>query len=87
MKTVHKYPVEMADAFKAEIPVGAKFISVQVQRGAPQMWWAVDTDMPLEERSFAVCGTGNPLHPVGAAREPLGSFQLYGGDLIFHLFG
>lgn len=41
-----------------EMPVGALVLDVAHQRGAICLWAMVDPDAPLQNRSFAVIGTG-----------------------------
>ncbi len=87
MITVHKIPVVLNDTFTWELPEGAQFLSLQVQRGDAQMWFRVDTRNALRRQSFAVVGTGNEI-PESMAHAPfLGTFQLSGGALVFHVFG
>ena len=89
MKTVHKYPVEITDEFWVEMPAGAEVLTVQVltvqvQQGEPFLWAKVDTAAPYRPHGFRLIGTGLP-----AGDDPgryVGSFQLEGGTLVFHLF-
>lgn len=48
------------------------------------LWVLVDPNAPEEPRSFSVYGTGHfmPDNPGTF----IGTFQMLGGDLIFHLF-
>ncbi len=64
--------------------MGAEFLSVQIQRDEPQMWFLVDPEADSEVRSFTVHGTGHPV--VGDDPLFLGTFQVMGGELVFHLF-
>ncbi len=82
--TIWKFPVPVADSFAVNMPVGARLLSVQVQHGEPVMWALVDPAASMELRRFHVYGTG---HPVGSeAGEFVGTFQIHGGSLVFHLF-
>ena len=81
---IWKYPVEATDSFLVEMPIGARILSVQVQRDEVCMWALVDPNAPTEGRRFNVYGTGHPIR-----RDPgefVGTFQLRGGALVFHLF-
>lgn len=88
MKTVvYKYPIRLG-IFTHEMPEGAEFLSVQVQRGEPQMWWRVDPFAPKQRRDFRVFGPGHEIDdsaPSGRFRY-LGTFQLDDGLFIGHLF-
>lgn len=87
MITIHKHAVPMEQTFTLDLPEGATFLSVQEQHGVAQMWFRVNTDMPIKAQLFEVCGTGKPLLPMGAVWPFLGTFQLDGGALVLHLFG
>lgn len=84
---VWKWPVPIIDVFEIDMPKGARILSVQVQRGEPQVWGLVDPSAPKETRTFVLLGTGN----VHASRlivdcDYVGTFQIEGGALVFHLF-
>lgn len=83
-RAIWKYPVHLTDQFGAHIPEGAEVLSVQVQHGEPQMWVLVEPDAPQRYRNFRVVGTGHPFDPAGW--DFVGTFQISGGDLVFHLF-
>ena len=87
MKTIYKYPVRMLENFTVEAPHGAEFFAVQVQGDEVQMWARVDTKYPLNTYRFGVFGTGHVLSGVGPTAPHIGTFQLSGGALVFHLFG
>jgi hypothetical protein len=44
----------------------------------------VDETKPIVPRNFATYGTGNPI-PDGPG-EYVGTYWVYGGSLIFHVF-
>lgn len=82
---IYKYPVRVG-AFTLELPRDAEILSVQVQDAQPYMWAIVAPDASLMSRQFEVFGTG---HPIITAAEDLifiGTFQLYGGTFVGHLF-
>jgi hypothetical protein len=83
--TIWKFPILIEDSFKLSIPRGSTFLDVQVQHGEPQSWWLVDPHEPKETVELRVHGTG---HPVSIAQplKHLGTFQMHGGSLVFHLF-
>jgi hypothetical protein len=84
MITVFKYPVKVSDEFDLALPADAHILTVQVQHGTPCMWALVDTEKPLETRHFRLAGTGHPI--AQDISRYLGTFQVDGGNLIFHLF-
>lgn len=83
--TIWKFNVPTVDCFSLEMPVGARILSVQAQRGAPQMWILVDPDAQYEIVWFRVLGTGHEL-PEGVGLEYVGTWQAGGGELVWHLF-
>ena len=85
MKTIYKYPVSAADEFSLELPIGARVLSVQEQRGEVQLWALIDTEAPKVVYRFALRGTGHPADGLESARF-IGTFQLRDGLLVFHLF-
>ena len=86
MLTIHKYSIPIEDRMFLELPAGAKILTVQVQTECPQIWALVDTEQPLEARFFRMVGTGHPITEDILSLSYIGTFQLQGGGLIFHLF-
>lgn len=84
MRTIHKFPVETG-AFGLYLPKGAKVLTVQAQAGQPQMWVLLDTDNETERRTFVTFPTGGEIGP-NLHLDYIGTFQLAGGNLVFHLF-
>lgn len=87
MFAVYKYPVQMIEDFTVQAPEGALFLDAQVQNGQVQLWARVDTRRPMADYRFGVVGTGHPLNDFNARAPHIATFQLAGGDLVFHLFG
>lgn len=86
MRTIYKYALPVADEFTIQMKFASRFniLSVQVQHGAPCLWAIVDSDEKDEPVRFILHGTG---HAMSAhADRHVGSFQLHGGSLVFHLF-
>lgn len=75
----------LPDKFECEMPEGAAILTVQTQGSEPKMWALVDPTRPRKTRRFATFATGQPV-PDGGDLRYVGTFQLDGGDLIFHLF-
>jgi len=77
---LHSYPTEHY------IPAGATFLALQVQHGEPQLWFQVPLPLRTEEQhNFVTRPTGEPYYP-GINETYLGTFQLDGGALVFHVF-
>lgn len=89
MKKIFKYEVLIRDHFNISMPKGAKILTVQAQHKVPQLWALIDPDEEETLRNFRLAGTGHDI-PADLHREGeykyIGSFQLFNGDLIYHLF-
>lgn len=85
MNTIWKYEIQADDETTLHLPKGAKPLSVQVQNGQPCLWCLVDDQESIyETRRFRLIGTGQPITDSGLVF--LGTFQLYGGSFVGHLF-
>lgn len=83
MSTIWKFPVKPG-AFSLRLPNRAEFLSVQPQQGVPMAWFRVssgDGSGP-RERHFHAYPTGGTLEDTD---RYLGTFQMHGGELVFHL--
>ena len=86
MLTIYKYPLgEPRDIIQFEMPANAEILCIQTQRGTPCIWAKVETNNQLENRIFQTIGTGHPIDD-DAPREHIGTYQLSGGALVFHVF-
>lgn len=82
--TIWKYILDIARTNRIAMPVGAEVLTVQVQRNSLCLWAKVHPDDELEDRLFAVEGTG---FDVKDAKETyIGTAQMAGGDLVWHVF-
>ena len=86
MLTIHKYPFAVDDYVNINMPRFSRVLSVQTQNDMPCVWALVDTDSPLEIKRFRLVGTGHPIKEKEENLEFIGTFQLLGGELVFHLF-
>jgi hypothetical protein len=87
MLTIFKYPIPVEDHFTLELPKDAKILTVQTQRGTPQLWAMVDSETEKEVRYFRLSGTGHPLgEDYLRIINYIGTFQIENGALVFHLF-
>lgn len=85
MKRVYKYPVEIADVQTILLPIGAQILSVQEQNGNAYLWAIVNPDTDSEPRRFRLYETGHNIETENLLKF-VGTFQLLGGRLVFHLF-
>ena len=86
MKTIWKFPVPVNDGNVLEMPEGAEILSVQAQGETPCLWALVDEQSARESRTFRTFGTGHPIHIDALDMEHVGTYQLHGGRLVFHVF-
>ena len=82
MKTIWKYPLEPGAV--VQMPAGAEVLCVQEQGGRACLWALVAPCARVESRTFAIYGTGHPLSD--RLGDYVGTFQLDGGGLVFHVF-
>lgn len=80
---IFKYPAPLSDSLLVEMPRRAQVLTVQVQHGQPQIWALVEDDGSAVARTFRWVGTGHTLERDG---NYVGTVQLEGGALVFHLF-
>lgn len=81
---VYKYPLPLGDWVTVQMPEGAIPLSVQVQWGNPVLWARVTVGQPPVAHHFRIAGTG---HDLGSnVGRHIDSFQLHGGELVFHVF-
>jgi len=86
MKAIWKNKLQVVDFQTVVIPVGSKILCVQTQGNEPCIWFInpnVD-EKKCEARRFAIIGTGHQKESIDGYY--IGTFQLDGGALIFHLF-
>jgi hypothetical protein len=97
MQTIWKYRLSLTDIQTIKVPSGSRVLSVQTQPDddypehiVPCVWFLVpDTDVERQgEITFLTCGTGNPILEDNVIKEYgfLGTYQLYNGELVFHVF-
>lgn len=65
------------------VPLGATFLSVQLQQHRTVMWFAVDPADAACGRTFQLIQTGDEV-PDGL--EYLGTLQYHEGQYVLHLF-
>lgn len=86
MKAIYKYPLGVNDTARLDMPKGADILALQVQRSLPCIWAMVDIPLPqIVRRRFRTFGTGHMI-PDGFDGTYVGTYQLSGGDLVFHVF-
>ena len=88
MKTIWKFPIPTTDIQEISIPQGAEILTVQMQGDMPCLWAIIDTDASLEPRTILTLGTGHKGLELSNGGQPryIGTYQIFGGSLIFHVF-
>jgi hypothetical protein len=85
MKTIWKYAVPVQDEFEIEMPMGSQVLSVQTQGSVPRIWVLVNPEEKAKlTRRFRVVGTGHEIEEEHI--EFIDTFQVNGGQYIFHVF-
>ena len=83
---IWKYALEVEDEQSILMPCGARLLCVQVQNEQPCLWALVDPGSQREFREIYTVGTGCSM-PAGLVPPYVGTYQLRGGSLVFHVFG
>lgn len=83
---IWKFVLALGDSQLVSMPKDATILSIQVQKGNLCMWALCNEDAKVVERRINIYGTGNPLPDYIGDFKYLGTFQIYGGDLVFHAF-
>ncbi len=85
MKTIWKFELEAMDRQFIDMPALSEVLCVQVQDGKPCVWAMVEPKNDLCAMEFRIYGTGHPIDNSEHLKY-IGSYQLYGGTLVFHCF-
>jgi len=85
MLTIHKHTLGPGLNI-IDLPMDAKILDVQMQHEQPQMWSLLNPKRPKVGRRFIVEGTGHEIQEIGAGLEYIGTFQMNGGALVWHVF-
>lgn len=85
-QVIYKYELRFLGDFNLEIPIGARVISIQNQHNKPIMWVLCDPKAEIESRKFRVILTGEKRKSSDLEGQFIGTFQLYEGDFVGHVF-
>lgn len=87
-KTIYKYPLSVTDFQEVLLPIGAEILTVQTQDETVCMWALVNPNEPQKEaRNIEIFGTGHSIgYDMGVSRKYISTFQMHGGQLVFHAF-
>lgn len=86
-KEIWKYELQTTGSQAIEMPIGAEILTVQTQNDIPCLWALVHPKESKEMRFIDVYGTGHNV-PFGMQeiKKYIGTYQLHGGTLVFHVF-
>ena len=83
--TIYKYPLDVTDKTQLDLPINAEILCVQVQRNVPCLWALVNTnERILETVTIETFGSGHPY--TDGKRKYIGTYQLYNGEFVGHVF-
>jgi hypothetical protein len=82
--TIWKIALENIDEQTIEMPANAEILSAQMQSETLCIWAMVNPRNEKVKRIFHIFGTGHSIPE--AKRKFIGTYQLYEGALVFHLF-
>lgn len=84
---VWKFQFEITDTFTIDMPDGARVLHVGLQGDTPTIWCLVNPEAGPCPVAFILRGTGQPFEEsLARACVHVGTFQMAGGQLVFHLF-
>ena len=84
---IFKYELSVIDGQNIRLPIGSQILTVQNQNETPCMWALVDPNADTELITIEMFGTGHPvLSDMGTSRKYISTFQMHGGNLVFHVF-
>lgn len=85
MKTIFKYPLEVKHEQKIKMPYKSQALCVQVIGNIPTIYAIVNKHCEEVDRTFVTIATGEEF-PDNDNLKYIGTYQLIGGELIFHVF-
>ena len=85
-RVVWKFPLVVDDVQIIEMPANAEILCVQMQGDVPCLWARVESSRPTEPRKILIAGTGHEREDLWGLAHYIGTFQVYGGKLVFHVF-
>jgi hypothetical protein len=85
MTIIYKYEIPITDYFCLDLPLGASFLSIQLQNGKPVIWYLVDRHAAMKYEHFCVVGTGIELPSwYGIRLQYLDTIQIE--SFVWHIF-
>lgn len=85
-QTIWKFELKNEGVQELKMPEGAEILTVQTQYEKPCLWALVNPDAEKVSRGFFIYGTGHPVPKEPYPQKYIGTYQLSGGALVFHVF-
>jgi len=85
MEQIFKYPMQVTEEQTIEMPLGSQILTVQTQHEIPCIWAKVDPSKDMVDSRIRTFATGQ-LIPKNFHGKHIGTYQLKGGALVFHVF-
>ena len=85
MLKVWKYSLHLGERVELAMPKGARVLDVHEQGRELCLWALVDDTRPLEQRVFAIYGTGHPLAEQ-LVHKHVGTIHVTELALVWHVF-
>lgn len=84
MRKIYKYAISVTDEQVIAIPDGSRILTVQRQRDHVFIWIEIDPEeKQMRTLQVYTVATGASFSGRGIY---LGTYQLFGGDLIYHVY-
>ena len=83
MRTIWKFPLELASRQDVLAPTGTKFLAAQLQKGQICLWGEVETDLVQIPHTIGIVGTGRNDLP-GEPRRYIGTVQML--PYVWHVY-
>ncbi|MCB0515180.1 MAG: hypothetical protein KDD49_03845 [Bacteroidetes bacterium] len=84
-KKIFKYQLQTTRIQQVEMPQDAEILCIQTQNETPCLWALVKPNTITIKRTFEIFATGRSIRE-NANRSYVGTYQLNGGELVFHCF-
>lgn len=84
-KTIWKFRLNISDQMIL-MPKGAEILCLQTQHEQPYLWVLVDPKEKTDEGRFFMTQATGEAFDSQIDRKYIGTYQLSGGTLVFHVF-
>lgn len=87
-RIIYKYQLSIKDYQEILLPKDSEILTIQLQGENACMWVLIDLNEPERfARKIEIFGTGQIInYDMGVDRKYISTFQMHGGQLVFHAF-